>query len=176
MQFHTTSLAGARLIDVEPARDDRGFFARAFCEREMASQGLVTHFPQHSISYNALRGTLRGMHFQRPPNAEVKIVRCIAGAIFDVIVDVRESSPTFGSWEGFELTADNRRQIYIPEGFAHGFQTLTDDTEVTYMISAFHVPEAARGFPYDDPEVQIDWPIPVAVISKKDLSWPSFPG
>ncbi len=176
MLFEKTSLAGPRLITPESINDERGFFARTFCEREFTVAGLPTHFPQHSISFNRLRATVRGMHYQEAPDAEAKVVRCVAGAIVDVIVDVRRESATFGKWTAFELTAHNRHQLYIPEGFAHGFQTLADDTEVSYMISAFHAPHAARGFRYDDPTVAISWPLPVAMISQKDLDWPAFPG
>jgi dTDP-4-dehydrorhamnose 3,5-epimerase len=175
MRFVETKLAGAVVVDPEPILDNRGFFARSFCEREFAAHGLETRFPQHSISYNARKGTLRGMHFQRAPHAETKLVRCSAGAIFDVIVDLRENSPTRGRWEGFELTVGNRRQLYIPQGFGHGFQALCDDAEITYMISAFHEPAAAAGFRYDDPALAIQWPLPVSVIADRDLAWPAFP-
>lgn len=176
MQFHTTKIDGPRLIVPEPIADERGFFARSFCEREFAAAGLPMRFPQHSVSFNRLRGTVRGMHYQIAPDVEAKVVRCIAGAMLDVIVDVRRSSPTFGQWESFKLTAENGHQIYIPAGFAHGFQTQRDDTEVGYLISAFHVPHAARGFRYDDQRVGIVWPLPVSMISQKDLDWPAFPG
>lgn len=175
MRFVETKLAGAFVVEPEPIRDNRGFFARSFCEREFAEHGLETRFPQHSISYNARKGTLRGMHFQRAPHAEAKLVRCSAGAIFDVIVDLREGSPTRGWWEGFELSVGNRRQLYIPQGFGHGFQALCDDAEITYMISAFHEPAAAAGFRYDDPALAIQWPLPVSVIADRDLAWPAFP-
>lgn len=175
MLFRETKLQGPRLIEIEKLSDERGFFARTFCERELAAEGLATRYPQHSVSYNARRGTLRGMHFRLPPTGEAKIVRCNAGAILDVIVDVRATSPTFGMWESFEIAADNHRALYIPEGFAHGFQTLTDNTEVFYLISAFHSPELERGFRYDDTSVAIAWPLPVSVISAKDLDWPTFP-
>lgn len=176
MQFQATALDGPRLIVLEPMSDERGFFARSFCEREFAAAGLPTHFPQHSVSHNRVRGTLRGMHYQTAPDAESKVVRCVAGAMLDVIVDIRPSSPAFGRWESFELSSANRHQLYIPAGFAHGFQTLTDDTEVGYMISAFHAPHAAQGFRYDDPRIGITWPLPVAMISQKDLDWPPFRG
>jgi dTDP-4-dehydrorhamnose 3,5-epimerase len=172
--FMQTDLDGAWLVDQEPAGDNRGFFSRAFCMREFAAHGLVTDFVQHSLSFSALRGTLRGMHFQAEPHGEVKVVECVKGAIWDVIVDVRQQSCTLGRWKGVELNAENRRQLYIPEGFAHGFITLSDDTEVRYLISAFYEPSAARGFRHDDPAFAIPWPLPVAAISDKDRNWPDF--
>jgi dTDP-4-dehydrorhamnose 3,5-epimerase len=174
MIFGTTTVEGARLIDIEPKEDERGFFARTWCRQELAAQGLDIEVAQESISYNRHRGTLRGLHFQRPPHAETKIVRCTRGAIFDVIVDLRIDSPTFLRWEAFELTAENHRALYIPQGFAHGFQTLADDTEIAYQISAFHIPGAADGHRYDDPTFGIPWPIPMTTISERDLQWPAF--
>ena len=176
MQFRSTTLCGPRLIELDPISDERGFFARTFCEREFAAEGLSTQFPQHSVSHNRLRGTIRGMHFQLAPDSEAKLVRCIAGSMLDVIVDMRTGSPTFGRWESFELTSENRHQLYIPEGFAHGFQTLADNTAVGYMISAFHAQHAARGFRHDDASVGIRWPLAVTMISQRDLDWPTFPG
>jgi len=143
MRFEESTLAGACLVTPEPACDERGFFTRTFCVREFAERGLETIFVQHSTSYNIKRGTLRGMHFQRPPHDEVKLVTCLKGAIQDVIIDLRPGSATFGCWEAFELTEWNRRRLYIPKGFAHGFQTLADDTEVGHLIAQFHVPNAA---------------------------------
>lgn len=175
MKFRpSTRLQGVVIIDLEPHRDERGFFARSFCERAFADQGLETSFPQHSISSSQSKGTVRGMHFRMPPRAEAKLVRCTRGAIFDVLVDVRPTSQTFGQWEGFELTADGRTQLYVPEGFAHGFQTLCDDVEATYLISEFHGPEGNTGLRLDDPEVGIVWPLDVSVIAPKDLAWPSL--
>lgn len=174
MQFEQTTLPGAHLIRPDPAHDERGFFARTFCVREFSEHGLETTFVQHSTSYNIKRGTLRGMHFQRPPDGEVKLVRCLSGAIWDVIVDLRPGSTSFGRWQGFELTARNRHQLYIPKGFAHGFQTLADDTEVGYLISAFHVPGGACGVRHDDPVLAIDWPLPAVAVSERDRSWPDF--
>ena len=176
MRFQETELPGAWRIDLEPMRDERGFFSRVFCEREFAAHGLHTKFVQHSISSSASRGTLRGMHFQAPPHDEVKIVQCVKGAIWDVIIDIRPQSPSFGRWTSVELTAENHCQLYIPAGFAHGFETLSDDVEVRYLISAFHEPSAARGFRHDDPSFAIPWPLPVAVISERDRGWPDFPG
>jgi dTDP-4-dehydrorhamnose 3,5-epimerase len=174
MIFAKTRIAGARLLDIEPFRDERGFFARTWCQRELAAQGLDDGIAQESISYNHRLGTLRGLHFQRAPHEEAKIVRCTRGAIFDVIVDLRAASPTYLQWEGVELSAENRRALLVPKGCAHGFETLADDTEVLYQISSFYAPEAAAGYRYDDRAFAIVWPIPVAVISERDLSWPNF--
>jgi dTDP-4-dehydrorhamnose 3,5-epimerase len=174
MRFEQTKLCGAWLIEVEPAHDHRGFFARTFCVREYAERGLTTRFVQNSTSQSIAKGTLRGMHFQHAPHGEVKILSCLQGAIWDVIIDLRPGSPTYRQWQGFELTAQNRRQLYVPEGFAHGFQTLCDGTEVGYLISAFYAPEAADGLRYNDSAFGIDWPLPVTTISEKDLSWPDF--
>jgi dTDP-4-dehydrorhamnose 3,5-epimerase len=174
VRFEETKLCGAWLIDLVPARDRRGSFARTFCVQAYADHGLRTGFVQHSTSQSAARGTLRGMHFQRAPHSEVKVVRCLKGAIWDVIIDLRPESPTYRRWQGFELTADNQRQLYVPEGFAHGFQTLCDDTQVGYLISAFYAPLAASGVRYDDPAFAIDWPLPLSEISDKDRTWPDF--
>jgi dTDP-4-dehydrorhamnose 3,5-epimerase len=174
MILRPTRLAGAHLIELEPRHDERGFFARTWCRRELAANGLDTDIAQESISYNRTRGTLRGLHFQVPPHEEIKIVRCVVGAIFDVIVDLRPSSPSYRRWEGFELAAKDRRALYIGKGFAHGFQTLTDDAEVAYQISTFHVPEASGGHRFDDPAFAIAWPLAVTAISPRDLGWPRF--
>jgi dTDP-4-dehydrorhamnose 3,5-epimerase len=174
VQFRQTNLADVRLIELEPAVDERGFFARTFCEREFAEQGLQTRFVQHSISSTTRTGSVRGMHFQRPPHEEVKLIRCIAGAVHDVLIDLRAGSPTYLKWEAYALTAQNRRQLYVPAGFAHGFQTLAPDSVVAYLISAFYAPEASAGFRHDDPAFAIPWPLPVADISAKDLGWPDF--
>lgn len=174
MIFGPTAIEGARLIDIEPREDARGFFARLWCREEMASAGLDAEIVQESLSYNHAHGTLRGLHFQRAPHAETKIVHCPRGAIFDVIVDLRPGSPSYRRWQGFELTAANRRALYIPKGVAHGFQTLADDTEVAYRMSEFHVPEAAAGYRHDDPAFGVAWPLPVGVISARDLEWPAF--
>jgi len=175
MKFHPTTLNDCWLIELEPVRDQRGSFARTFCAREFFAWGLQTSFPQHSVSMTAKKGTVRGMHFQRDPDGEAKLVRCVRGRIFDAVVDIRPNSPTFGRWQGFELCMENGRQLYIPEGFAHGYQTLTDDVEVSYLISTFYVPEASWGIRHDDPAVQIAWPLPISVISDKDRSWPDLP-
>jgi len=172
MRFHDTKLDGPWLIETDPAHDERGFFARTFCAREFADHGLETRFVQHSVSHSKRRHTLRGMHFQSGPHAEVKLVSCIRGAIFDVIVDIRPASRTYLQWQGFKLTSRNRRQLYIPKGFAHGFQTLTDDAVVSYLISEFYAPESASGFRFDDPVLAIDWPVVPTVVSDRDRRWP----
>ncbi|HET7411931.1 MAG TPA: dTDP-4-dehydrorhamnose 3,5-epimerase, partial [Pararhizobium sp.] len=172
MRFTETDLKGLWLIEREPHSDSRGSFARTFCEREFAAHGLETRFVQHSQSLSREKATVRGMHFQKEPHAEVKLVSCIAGAILDVAVDLRPGSPGYLSWRAFELTPGNGRQIYIPEGFAHGFQTLTDDAVVHYLISEFHAPPAASGVRYDDPALGIEWPLPPGVVADKDRAWP----
>lgn len=174
MRFIPAALSGVVLVEPEPLKDARGFFARTFCVREFAARGLETAFVQHSLSHSEARGTVRGMHFQRDPQGEVKVVTCIRGAIRDVLVDLRPGSPSFRRWEGFDLTAANRRSLYVPKGVAHGFQTLEPETEVAYLISAFHAPEAAAGIRHDDPAFGIDWPLPVGAISEKDRQWPDF--
>jgi len=174
MLFHATQLDGVWLIDLEPAADERGFFARTFCERELGARGLETRFVQHSVSLTRRAGSVRGMHFQRPPHEEVKLLRCLRGAIHDVLIDIRPASPTFMRWEAYRLTAQNRRQLYVPAGIAHGFQTLEDDTEVGYLISAFYAPAAAWGVRHDDPAFGIPWPLPLADISDKDRAWPDW--
>jgi dTDP-4-dehydrorhamnose 3,5-epimerase len=174
MRFLEAEMSGVRLIELDPICDERGFFSRTFCIREFAAQGLETSYVQHSLSYSAQRGTLRGLHFQAEPHSEVKVVDCAKGALWDVILDLRPKSLTYRKWQAFELTAENRRQLYIPAGFAHGFQTLCNDTEARYLISAFHAPLAARGVRYDDPFFAIKWPMPVEVISAKDAAWPNF--
>ena len=174
MEFRPTNLAGAYLVQLEPVRDQRGFFARTFCVEEFANHGLEIGYPQHSISYSARKGTLRGMHYQRDPHREAKLVRCTKGAILDVIVDIRRDSSTFCRWQRFELSSANGDQLYVPKGFAHGFQTLCDDVEVSYLISTPHQPEFARGIRYNDPAFGIGWPLPVAEISERDMRWPDF--
>ncbi len=168
MEFLPTDFEGAWLLQAERQEDERGFFARTWCRNEFQAKGLSMELVQCSVSFNRHRGTLRGMHYQASPHQEAKLVRCTRGAIFDVIVDVREYSATFGKWQGFELTYLNHDALYIPEGFAHGFQTLTDDTEVLYQMNQFHHPTAARGFHYADPAVAIQWPSTVSIISLAD--------
>ena len=152
----------------------RGFFARSFCAREFTAHGLNPHIAQCNISFNRKRGTVRGLHLLRPPHAEAKLVRCTAGAIYDVVVDLRQASPTFRTHFGVELNARNRKALYVPEGVAHGFQTLDDDTEVFYQMSAFFVPAAATGVRWDDPGFGIEWPLAVTVISEQDRTYPDF--
>jgi dTDP-4-dehydrorhamnose 3,5-epimerase len=177
MLFSPTSLEGSYVIDLERREDDRGFFARAWCEREFAEHGLNARLVQCNVSFNPRRGTLRGMHFQRPPYAEAKLVRCTRGAIHDVIIDLRTGSATYKQWLGVDLTAENRRMLYVPEGFAHGYQTLEDQTEVFYQVSEFYTPEAEGGVRWDDPAFGIVWPDPEgAFLSDKDGSWPDYPG
>jgi dTDP-4-dehydrorhamnose 3,5-epimerase len=171
MIFTETSLAGAYTIDMVRMEDERGFFARAFCADEFAAQHLAAPVHQCSISYNAKRGTLRGLHFQAAPHDEDKVVRCTAGAIFDVIVDIRTQSPTHRQWFGTELTAGNRRSLFIPKGFAHGFISLADHTEVFYMISVPYTAAFARGIRWNDPALGIEWPIAPAVISARDAAY-----
>jgi dTDP-4-dehydrorhamnose 3,5-epimerase len=171
MRFVQSKLPDAWLIEPEPIGDERGYFMRSFCARAFAERGLETRFVQHSQSYSARKGTLRGMHFQTAPHAEVKVVSCFAGAIYDVIVDLRPGSPTYRKWQAFELTAENQRQLYIPAGFAHGFQTLTEGAGVSYLISNFYEPSASTGVSYDDPVLGIRWPLPVAAISDRDKAW-----
>jgi len=174
MRFETSSLDGVWLIHLEPMHDSRGFFARTFCTNEFRAHGLETDFPQHSISFSSRKGTVRGMHFQREPHSEVKLVRCLSGSICDVIIDIRPESSTFRQWRGFELSEKNGLQLYIPKGFAHGFQTMSDNARVSYLISEYYAPAAASGVRYDDPAFGITWPLPVTTISENDLLWPIF--
>ena len=172
MRFVPTALAGAYMIEVEPHEDSRGFFARTFCAREFAEHGIEINFVQCSVSMNRTRGTLRGMHYQLPPAGEAKLVRCTAGAIRDVIVDLRQNSPTYLQHFSVELTAQNRCALYVPKTFAHGFQTLEDDTEIFYQMSEFYAPDKSAGVRFDDPKLGIQWPLPVAAIADKDRTWP----
>jgi len=172
--FTPTRLAGAYIVDLELRTDARGFFARAFCQREFAERGLCESYPQCNISYNRQRGTLRGMHYNRTPYEEAKLVRCQTGAIYDVIVDLRPESKTLGQWLGVELNAGNRRMLYIPKGFAHGFLTLTDHSEIFYQMSEFYVPDAGLGIRYDDPGIGIQWPEEPELISDRDRNYPDW--
>jgi len=174
MRFTALPIPGAYRIEIEPVSDARGFFARTFCANEFAAHGLVTDFVQRSVSFNARRGTLRGLHYQAAPHAETKIVRCVAGAVFDVLVDLRRSSPAFGRWHGETLSADNRTMLYIPEGCAHGFQTLADATELYYEITPAYVADAGRGVAFDDPEIGIAWPLGEVVMSDADRARPGL--
>lgn len=171
MKFAETKLKGAHVIEPERLEDDRGFFARTFCRKEFEAHGLNPILVQSSISFNAKKGTLRGMHYQTPPHEETKLVRCTRGSVYDVILDLRRGSPTFKQWVAVELTADNRCALYIPAGFAHGFQTLTDHTEILYQMSEFYHPESARGVRWDDPAFGITWPLPDPIISQRDQSY-----
>jgi dTDP-4-dehydrorhamnose 3,5-epimerase len=172
MRFLSTPLAGAHLVELERRGDDRGFFARMFCEREFAEAGLESRFVQVNNSLSARAGTLRGLHYQLPPAAEVKLVRCIRGRLFDVIVDLRPQSPTYLKWFGAELNDENRLMMYVPRGFAHAILTLTDDTEALYLVSAFYAPAEERGLRWNDPAIGIAWPIAPVEISAKDAAWP----
>lgn len=174
MHIRPTDLAGAKLVDLDKRGDDRGFFARFYCEREFAAAGLASNFVQINTSLTAAKGTLRGCHYQLTPSAETKLVRCLRGALWDVIIDIRPDSPTYRQWFGAELTADNRTMMYVPRGFAHAFVTLTDDVEALYLVSAFYAPEEERGIRYDDPAFSIQWPIKPTSVSAKDSAWPDF--
>jgi dTDP-4-dehydrorhamnose 3,5-epimerase len=171
MKFNKTPLNGAYWIDLNFMLDERGFFARSWCQREFAAQGLDTRLSQCNVSYNRKKGTLRGMHYQIPPYAESKLVRCTSGSIFDVIIDVRPDSPTFLKWYGMELSRQNHRMLFIPMGFAHGFLTLEDDTEVFYQMSEFYTPESARGFRWNDELFNVSWPDSAELISEKDRNY-----
>ena len=174
MRFEKTGLAGAYLIALDEIQDDRGFFARAWCRNEAEAHGLNPAVAQCNVSFNRRPGTLRGLHYQAAPHEEAKVVRCTMGSIYDVIVDLRTDSPTFKRWVAFELSAANRRMVYIPEGVAHGFQTLEPDTEVFYQMSSVYVPEAARGVRWDDPAFGIEWPPADRTIAERDRRFPDF--
>ena len=174
MRFCETTLQGAFIVEPTQLQDERGFFARSWCQREFQRHGLNPRMAQCNISYNKKRGTVRGMHYQVAPHEEAKLVRCTRGAIYDVIIDLRPDSDTYLNWFGIELTDENRKMLYIPEQFAHGFQTLVDEVEVFYQMSEFYAPECARGFRWDDPAFGIQWPMPVNVISQKDESYKDF--
>ena len=177
MVFQETALKGAFVIEVEFHTDERGGFGRSYCWREFQEHGLDPRVVQCNVSYNAKRGTLRGMHYQDVPHEEAKLIRCARGAMYDVIVDLRPASSTFRKWAAFELKAEpgkSSRMVYVPRGFAHGFLTLQDDTEVFYQMSEFFVPDAARGFRWNDPAFDIQWPEPVTVVSDRDRGYPDF--
>lgn len=174
MIFTETPLKEAYIIELERIEDERGFFARSWCVREFEEHGLNPNLVQCNISFNKKKGTLHGMHYQVAPHEEAKLVRCTKGALYDVIIDLRPDSPTFKRWFGVELTAENRKALYISEGFAHGFQTLEDSTEVFYQMSEFYHPESALGVRYDDPAFGIRLPLPVTAVSKKDLAYPKW--
>jgi len=174
MIFTKTKLKGTYIIDIEPIADERGFFARSWCQQEFEAHGLNPNLVQCNISFNKKKGILRGMHYQVAPHEEAKLVRCTKGAIYDVIIDLRPDSSTFKQWVSVELTAENHKMLYIPEGFAHGFQSLVDNTEVFYQMSAFFHPESARGVRWDDPAFKIEWPENERIISEKDLQHDIF--
>ncbi len=174
MIFTETKLKGAFLIEVQKFEDDRGFFGRTFCQKEFQKYGLNPNVSQANVSYNKKKGTLRGMHYQASPYEEVKLVRCTRGSICDVIIDMRPDSTTYKQWTYAELRADNYQMLYVPEGFAHGFQTLEDDTEVIYQVTQFYTPGSERGIRYDDPVFNIAWPLAAQVISEKDRNWPDY--
>lgn len=175
MRFEPLKLEGAYRLELEPLRDERGFFARTWSADEFSERGLAAHFSQCNLSYNKRKGTLRGLHFQKPPHAEAKLITCIAGAIFDVIVDLRSGSPTFKQWTAVELNRNNRLWLYVPEGFAHGYETLEDDSEVFYQVTAPYAPKAASGVRWNDPALAICWPATSEkILSEKDRSWPDF--
>lgn len=172
MQFTETKLKNAFIIDLELKQDYRGFFARIFCQKEFEAHGIKPLVAQCNLSFNYKKGTLRGMHYQIPPATETKLIRCIKGAIYDVIVDMRPNSPTYLQYIGVELTDKNRRALYVPEMFAHGYQALSNETEVIYQVSEFYTPNTEKGLRYDDPLLKIEWPLPVSEISEKDTNWP----
>jgi dTDP-4-dehydrorhamnose 3,5-epimerase len=175
MIFQELKLKGAFLIKFEKIEDERGFFARSWCVREAEKHGLKRNMVQANVSFNKKKGTLRGMHYQKEPFQEVKLVRCVRGRIYDVIIDLRPGSPTFCQWIGLELSQDNDRMLYVPENFAHGFQTLTDNSEVNYLVSEFYTPEAEKGIRFNDPFFDIQWPeIQTRTVSIKDNTWPDF--
>lgn len=176
MKFTETPLADAYVIELEPMTDERGFFARGWCSREFAQHGLAANIVQANVSFNHSAGTLRGMHYQVAPHEETKLVRCTSGALYDVIIDMRPASTTFGQWHGVELSAENRKMLYVPHGFAHGYQTLADGTEAFYQVSEFYAPGAEQGIRYNDPRFAIAWPLAAQLISDKDANWPDYSG
>lgn len=176
MIFTPTPLAGAFVVELEEVEDERGFFARAFCREEFEAHGLNPRVAQCNVSLNRKRGTLRGMHFQAPPHEEAKLVRCTRGAVWDVVIDLRRDSVTFKRWHGIELSAQNRRGLYVPEGFAHGFLTLTDDSEMLYLMSEPYHPECARGVRWNDPAFGIAWPLAQPEMSERDRGFALFSG
>lgn len=176
MIFTETSLKGAFVIEIKKLEDERGFFGRSWCKKEMEDHGLNGNVVQANTSLSKKKGTMRGFHFQRHPHEETKLIRCTRGAIYDVIVDLRKDSPTYLQWFGIELTEDNYKMVYIPENFAHGFLTLTDNAEVYYLVTNPYTPNAEGGIRHDDPALNINWPIPVTVVSEKDQSHPDFKG
>lgn len=174
MKFIETSLKGAFVIEIEPNEDARGFFARTYCEKEFKAHAIEVRFVQSNISFTKRKGTLRGMHYQASPHEEEKIVSCARGSIFDVIVDIRPDSSTYTKWFAVELSSENRKILYVPKGFAHGFQTLADESEVTYQMGSEYVPDAARGIRWDDAKFGIEWPLKITRMSDKDAGYADF--
>lgn len=174
MIFTPAAIAGAFELGLEKRGDDRGFFARTYCAEEFKAHGLVAHYVQMNTNFTAKRGAVKGLHWQVEPHGEAKLVRCIAGRVFDVMVDMRKDSPTYLRWQGFELDARDPRLVYVPPGCAHGFLSLSDDAEITYLVGHAYVPAAERGLRYNDPAIGIVWPIPVETVSAKDAAWPDI--
>lgn len=174
MKFTPLKLKDAFRIELEPRGDERGFFARQFCKHELAAHGISNEIQQANLSFSRNQGTLRGLHFQRAPHAECKLVRCLRGSLFDVLLDIRPDSPTFGQWHGEVLTPDNRTMLCIPEGFAHGFQTLVDETEILYLVTASYAPQHEGGVRWNDPRFNIEWPLEPTVMSDRDRAFPDF--
>lgn len=174
MRYSETPLSGVYVLDLEPVEDHRGFFARTYCEDEFRDRGLETHFAQASIAFSSRRGTLRGMHYQRDPHAEVKLLRCTRGAVYDVVIDLRPDSRTLRRWFAAELSAANRRMLYAPHGFAHGYLTLEDETEISYQMSAPYHADAAAGVRWNDPAFGVQWPFDPIVMAERDRSYPDF--
>lgn len=174
MIFTPLEIEGAYRLELEKHSDQRGFFSRVWCRNEFEEHGLVSEVVQANLSHTRVKGTIRGLHFQKHPHGETKLIQCTLGAIFDVIVDLRPDSPTYMRWLSEELSGENYKMVYVPKGCAHGFQSLADNTEVYYLVSAFYAPEAEGGVRYDDPAFEIDWPLPVTDISEKDRNWPDY--
>ena len=176
MKFIETLLKGACIVEIEQLTDDRGFFGRSWCRKEFEAHGLTAIVVQANVSFNHQKGTLRGMHYQIAPHREAKLIRCTRGAIYDVIIDLRPDSATYKNWIGVELTADEYKMLYVPENFAHGYQTLENHTEVTYQVTQYYTPGSEKGIRYNDPAFDIQWPLGVSTISDKDSTWPKFEG
>lgn len=174
MIFNKTTLADAFVLDIQKRGDERGFFGRTYCEAEFAAHGLATHYPQMNTNYSAKRGTLKGLHLQAAPNEEAKFIRCLSGAAYELICDLRPTSPTYRKWEAFEITAANRRMLYAPPGFGHAFFSLEDDTEITYLCSASYAPGGEWGVRWNDPGFDFKWPFEPSVVSEKDAAWPDY--
>ena len=174
MLFHQTKLEGSYIIELEELRDGRGFFARSWCKKEFEGHRLNTCIVQTNIGFSEKKGTLRGLHYQKAPHEEVKLVRCTRGAMYDAIIDLRPDSRTYLQWISVELTDSNHKMLYVPEGFAQGYLTLSDNTEMCYQTSQFYAPQSARGVRFSDPVFKIDWPIPIKIISEADMTWPDY--